>query len=178
MYPTPIARASDDDPTRIAVKSVRGVAPRQTAAFTIVEMVVVLLILGVLAAAAIPTFYQSLMYHRLEGAARRVKLDLQQLQQTARTKSTAQTMTFAGATYTLSAGVQGLDRPSGSYVVNLAASPYQVDSVAVNFGGPTAISFDGYGNPSVGGTIALSLNGKGRTITIDGNTGNVTLAAN
>ena len=77
----------------------RAVAPvaRRTArtgrirrgAFTFVEMLVVVLILGIVAAVAAPTFHRSLQYHRLESAARRVKQDLEYLQTTARRRARA-----------------------------------------------------------------------------------------
>jgi type II secretory pathway pseudopilin PulG len=142
-------------------------------------LVVVLMIIGILAAAAAPTFYQSLLYHRVESAARRVKLDIEQLRLTARVKSESLSITFSGSgTYTLSPGVQGLDHPNQSYVVDLAAPPYELDSVTVNFGGPTAVSFDGYGNASDGGTIILTLGDHQRTVVLDQNTGLVTISGN
>lgn len=144
------------------------------AAFTLVEVVVVMMIMGILAAAAIPTFYRSLMYHRLEAAARRVKVDLEQVQQLARTTSTSQEMTFTDSTtYTLPAEIEGLDNSHATYVVDLAASPFVVESVVLDFGGPTSIVFDGYGNPSAAGTITLGLDGEQRTISVDNTTGGI-----
>jgi prepilin-type N-terminal cleavage/methylation domain-containing protein len=142
-------------------------------AFTILELVVVLMILSILGAAAIPTFYRSLEQQRLESSARRIKQDLELLRQTARTKSKGETLTFTNATaYSLSADVQGLDRTSQTYAVNLAAAPYSVTSVSTtNLGNPATVAFNGYGSTTANGTIVLQLGGYSRTVTIDPSTG-------
>ena len=134
--------------------------------FTVVELVVVLLIMGIAAAVAAPKFYRSLQYHQLESAGRRVKLDLEQLQHTARLKSSGQSMTFTGAAYTLSTDVDGLDHSDADYTVNLAEAPFEVDGVTINFGGLTTIAFNGYGEPSTGGTIVLTKGAGQQTITV------------
>ena len=80
---------------------------------TLVELVIVVLIMGILAAAAAPRFFDSLTYHRVETAARRVKADFQRLRQTARLTSSPQTITFHDATaYTMSADVVDPDHPA------------------------------------------------------------------
>lgn len=151
------------------------------AAFTFVEIVIVILVMGIMAAVTAPTFYQSLCYNRLESAARRLKLDLDQVRRTAQLKSRSESITFSGSTYTLSSGVAALDHAGQSYVVDLSASPFELESVVANFGGlPAAlsVSFDGYGTASRSGTIVLSLNGHQRTITLTASTGNITVSGN
>ena len=157
--------------------SARNPRPARRAAFSFVEIIVVVLIMGILAAAATPSFYRSLRFHHLETAARRVKLDLEQSRQAAQMKSQAQSMTFTGGTtYTLSAGVQELDGSGQPYSVDLSKPPYELATVTAAFGGPTAVSFDGYGAASVGGTIVLQLGGKTRTVTLDKNSGSITIS--
>ena len=103
--------------------------PERRSAFTILELVVVLMILSILGAAAIPSFFRSLEQQRLETAARRLKQDLELVRQTARNKSKTESLTFTGATtYTLSADVQGLDHKSQTYAVDLSAAPYNVSA--------------------------------------------------
>ena len=46
-------------------------------AFTFIELVIVLLVMGILTAVAAPKFFDSLLFHRVESAARRVKADLE-----------------------------------------------------------------------------------------------------
>jgi prepilin-type N-terminal cleavage/methylation domain-containing protein len=147
------------------------------AAFTIVEMMIVLLIMGILAATATPSFFRSLRHHRLESAARRVKLDLEQARHAARLKSESQSITFTGPTgYTLSSGVEGMISATRTYSVDLATAPYELDSVTLNLGGPTAISFNGYGTASVGGTIVLAAGDETRTVTLNISNGDVTIS--
>jgi type II secretion system protein H len=148
---------------------------RRPAAFTIVEMLMVLLILGIVAAAATPTFYRSLVHHRLESAARRVKLDLEQSRHAARVKSQGQSMSFTGATYTLSSGVEDLDSSGQTYTVDLAETPYELDSVTADFAGATSVSFDGYGTASADGTILLELGDESRTVSLENSNGQITI---
>jgi len=151
-------------------------APGQRHGFSIVELLMVLLIMSIVAATATPSFYRSLRYHELESAARRLKLDLEQARHAARVNSQAQSLTFSNATtYTLSSGVESLKSPGQTYTVDLASTPYELDGVTINFGGPTTVSFDGYGNASVGGTIVLALGDRTRTVTLNSTTGQITI---
>jgi len=145
--------------------------------FSFVELVVVLMVMGIVAAIATPSFYLSLRHHELETAARRVKLDLEQARHAARMKSQSQSLTFTNATtYSLSSGVESLKNPGQTYTVDLSSTPYELDSVTINLGGPTTVSFDGYGDASVGGTIVLALGGETRTVTLNSTTGQITIS--
>jgi type IV fimbrial biogenesis protein FimT len=153
-----------------------GLPPRAIGGFTIMELMVVLLVMGIVAATATPSFYASLRYHEIETAARRVMLDLEQARHAARVKSEPQSLTFTSATtYTLSSGAS-LQGSSQTYVVDLSTTPYELDGVTLNLGGPTSVTFDGYGNASVGGTIVLEIGDKTRTITLNQSNGEITVA--
>jgi type II secretory pathway pseudopilin PulG len=143
-----------------------------------VELVIVIMVISIMAAAAAPTFLDSLQYHRVESAARRVKADLQLAQQMARLKSASQTVTFTGSSYTLSAGAVALDDANEAYSVDLAASPYEMNSVTAQFGISQAVTFDGYGMPSIGGTVELASHGFRCTVSLDGVTGEVWISSN
>jgi len=162
---------------RVAVPgSTRARVSNGRAGFSILELVVVLLIMGIVAAAATPSFYLSLRHHALETAARRVKLDLEQARHAARMKSQSQSLSFTNATtYALSSGVVSLKNSGQTYTVDLSKAPYELSGVTVNLGGPTAVSFDGYGNASVGGTIVLALGNQTRTVTLNSTNGQVTI---
>jgi len=145
------------------------------AGFTILELAVVLLVMGIIAATAAPSFYSSLQYHELETAARRVVLDLQQARHVARVRSQTQTLTFDTATsYTLSAGIHSLKSTGETYRVDLSGPPYELDDVTLDLGGATAVSFDGFGNTATSGTITLTRGNATRTVTLDGPAGTIT----
>jgi Tfp pilus assembly protein FimT len=139
-------------------------------------MAIVVMIISVLAAVAIPSFFDSLLFHQIESAARRVKSDLELARSTARLASASQSIDFSGATYTLTTA-QNLDNAHKEYFVDLSAEPFKVEQVTVNFGGATSVSFDGYGMPARGGTIELRSKSLKCIVTLDGITGDVSIAS-
>jgi prepilin-type N-terminal cleavage/methylation domain-containing protein len=147
-------------------------------AFTLIELAVVIFIMSILTAIAAPAFYDSLLFYRVESAARRVKADLELVRQTAKLTSATQSATFGGAAYTTSAGVAAFDRPAESYAVNLAAAPYHLTNVAADFEGDDTIAFDGYGTPSASGTVVLTAPNHQCTVTLDADTGEITISRN
>jgi prepilin-type N-terminal cleavage/methylation domain-containing protein len=147
-------------------------------AFTVIELVIVMLVMSILAAAAVPKFLDSLHFHRVESAARRLKADLGLAQHTARLTSTTQSVNFTGTTYTLSSAVKSLDHPGGSYFVDLAAPPYELNSLTANFDGGPSISFDGYGTPSSLGVVFLTNKSHQCVVELDATTGEVTITSN
>jgi prepilin-type N-terminal cleavage/methylation domain-containing protein len=154
-----------------AMRACRG------AAFSLIELVIVLLVMGVFAAVSVPTFFDSLLFHRVESAARRVKSDLELVRQTARLTSSAQTFTVTGMTYTTSSAIAALDHPGQTYFVDLSKSPYFLDVLAANFESFTDVSFDGYGMPTRGGTVILEARDHRCTVTLDATTGQVTIGS-
>jgi MSHA pilin protein MshC len=145
-------------------------------AFTIIELVIVLLVMGILTAVAAPKFFDSLLFHRVESAARRVKADLELARTQARLKSASQSVTFSNSAYTIS-NTKSLDKPGAIYSVDLKKQPYLLDSATPNFSNAATVSFDGYGTPSSGGTIVLVTKSHSCTITLNGTTGDVTITS-
>src|SRR3954463_11290584 len=86
-------------------------------AFTMIELVIVLLVMGILTAVASPKFVDSLLFHRVESAARRVKADLELARTQARLTSASQSIAFANSAYTL-ANMKNLDKPGAVYFVD------------------------------------------------------------
>ncbi len=68
------------------------IAPRR--AITLVEMVIAMLIVGIMAAAAVPTYQRSLWKFRAEMAVRRIAVDLAATQVCARSTSRAHRVVF------------------------------------------------------------------------------------
>ena len=146
-------------------------------AFTIIELVIVVLITGLLAAVAAPAFFDSMLFHQVETAARRVKADLELARSTARLTSSSQSATFTNSGYTLSNAIKNLDNVNDAYAVDLTDTPYALDQITPNFGGSATVSFNGYGTPSSGGTVVLNLKSHYCTVTLNSATGEVTITS-
>ncbi len=150
------------------------VARGRRAALTVVELVIVVLIIGILAAAAVPSFQRSLSYHRAEAAAQRIQADLMLARKLAMTSGSKQTVSFAVSSdrYALP-GLADVDHPSRPYEVRLADSPYTVLLVSAQFGeaNDADVEFNGFGVPDSGGKIAIQAGDQQRTIVLDGETG-------
>ncbi|MFO0790614.1 MAG: type II secretion system protein [Pirellulales bacterium] len=149
---------------------------RRRCAFSLIELVIVLLIISIFWAVATPTFFDSLLFHRVETAARRVKADIDSARQRARLTSTTQTITFSGATYTST--VKSIDRPAVANSVNLTKSPFLLNSATADFGGTQTLTFNGYGTPTSGGTVVLNAKSHQCTVTVDATTGIATITSN
>jgi len=141
---------------------------------TAVELVVVVLILAIIAAAAVPRYVDNLMRARVDAAARRIVADLAAAQARAKATSSNQTVTFVvppqGNQYQI-VGMDDPDRPGAAYAVDLAASPYQVKLSTVDLGNDTTLVYNGYGVPDSAGTIVVQAGSFSKTVTIDSNTG-------
>jgi len=158
----------------------RSLPPRRVIlrrAVSMIELVIVIMVMGILAAVAAPAFYDSLVHHRVESAAHRVKADLELARQTARLKSTTQTITFTNSAYLFGNSVRGLDDPSESYTVDLADAPYGLSYATANFANTQTVAFDGYGTPTSGGTVVLAIKGHQCIVTLDGVSGEVSISS-
>jgi type II secretory pathway pseudopilin PulG len=147
-------------------------------AFTLFELVVVVLILAIAAAVTVPRYADNLLKVRADAAARRVAADLATAQARAKAKSCGQAVTFtvppSGNRYQLD-GVANPDRKSTTYIVDLAQPPYQVALGRVDFGGTTKVTFSGYGLPDRGGTIVVQCGKYTKTVMVDAGTGIATI---
>lgn len=146
------------------------------AAFSLVELTIVLLIMGIVAAVAAPRLTNSLMYFRADAAAKRIAADIARAQRQAMTSSMSQSVQFTVATnsYTLP-GMKDINHPALDYVVKLADFPCQATLLKVDFGADSVVVFDRYGLPDGGGSAAVWAGDHLRTVTVDANTGKVTI---
>lgn len=118
----------------------------ERSAYTLVELLIVVTIMGITAAVAIPSFGDSLAKMNVEAAAERIRADLELARRHAINTSTSQTVEFDSDGYAL-LGMDDPDHPGQPYYVNLTGDQYGVTLDSLDCGGDTKIVFDGFGLP-------------------------------
>ena len=158
-------------------RSARTATSAAARGFTLVELIIVIAVLSIVSALAIPRFAAGAMRRRIDAAAQRVVQDLKLARQYARQTSTAQSVTFetSSDSYRFD-GMADPDHPDSRYTVRLGEQPYEVDLYQVSLGGDDVFEFDGFGNPDSDGTITLQVGDLARTITIDRVTGVISVS--
>ncbi len=144
--------------------------------FSLLEVLLVLAIMGIAAAVAVPRYSRAGARYRADLAARRVAADLRLAQSQAKAASSARTVAFSVATeqYQL-IGISSPDGVLGDYTVSLSAEPYEADLTSANFNGSSQVIFNGWGLPNNGGTVVISVGGQQRTVTVDRVTGKMSI---
>jgi len=140
--------------------------------FSLLELVVVLSIMAILAAVAVPRYGKAIQRYRTEMAARRVASDLTFARRRATISSTAQAIDFNASTeqYQMP-GVKDMRDASSDYTVRLSGSPYNAEIVSASFNGDGEVVFDGYGVPDSGGTIVVGIGDYTKTIVLSADSG-------
>ena len=148
----------------------------QREGFSLTEMLIVVLIMGIVAAVAQPRFAAALHAHQAVTLARHIAADIDTVRQTARAASNSKSITFnAGArTYTLN-GVTNPDRRNAAYIVSLTNYSSVANFGTVNLGGDAVLSFNGFGFPDSSGTIQVIVGGSSKTINVDAVTGSTVI---
>lgn len=136
--------------------------------FNLFELVMVLAIMGIVAAIAAPRFGQASARYRIDVSARRICKDLALASRAARNAGASRTLQFdeSGNGYTISS-IAGLQKHSDTYRVDLSLEPYRSRADSIDFGGGRKIIFNGYGQADSGGTVVLKAGDITRTITFD-----------
>ncbi len=150
-------------------------------AYTMIELVLVLFIMGTIAAIAMPRLSQSLARQRADGAANRIVSDLAYARALARTSSSSVSVTFDPSRnrYAIP-GPDPLRNTGSPYVVDLSQDPYRatlLGGAAASVGAATpitgsatgtfSITFDGYGEASTTGWVVINSGGWSREVSLD-----------
>jgi len=145
-------------------------------AFTLPELVIVVLIIAILSAAAVPNLMKSVELFHAEAAAKRIKVDLEMARGRARSTSASQLVDFdtTSHSYTIP-NLPGLDHSSSDYTVDLTREPYGSLLTLVDFDGTEEVTFSGYGVPDNGGSIEVQAGTNVRTVLVESTTGKVTI---
>jgi len=142
----------------------------QRTAFSVVELVIVVLIIGILSAVIAPRYIDLLSKHSIESAAKRLKLDLELAVSTAKTTSSEHRVVFLldDNSYEFKE-IRDLDLASKEYSVDLNAEPYRSTIQFADFGDTTELNVNGYGIPNEPGVIQLQCGKYRHEVTIDAN---------
>jgi type II secretion system protein H len=147
-------------------------------AFTFIELLIVLILMGILAAVAAPKFVASMSRCRVEAAAKRVVADLRYARQWARTNSTSVEVKFKPDEdqYELK-DVPDINRPSDEETeVELDKLPYPAQIIeTTGFDNNDKFNFDMYGRPDSPGTVTVASGGYQATVTV-GESGQITIS--
>lgn len=143
---------------------------RRSTGFSLVELVVVIVVLGTIAAIAAPRFGHAANSYRLESAVQKLEADLRYATQMARAQSRTITVHFDpdSDSYRI-IGVKDAFGGANDYSVDLSQPPYQIDLADVRFsdGTPSALRINGHGSLINKGVVRLELGPNARLIGID-----------
>ena len=151
----------------------RGLRRPAVKGFSLVELVMVIVIMVIVGAIAVPKYANALANHSADAAAARVVADLTLARNSARLGSRQVTVTFGtpANTYLISI-IGGLNDSTKSYSTDLGGEPYRATLASVSFGGGTSVTFDGFGAPGTAGTVVVQVGSAQRTLVLDVESGN------
>ena len=145
-------------------------------AFTVVELLCVLIILGIIAGIAVPRYANTIAQNRAAALARRITIDLALAQRKAKLTGVAHKVKFPPADNKyLIPGMDDPDHPGKPYEVYVGEEPYNATLISSDLGGDDEIIFNGYGLPDSGGTIVIAVGDYAKEITVAEQTAQVSV---
>ncbi len=146
--------------------------PRPTRGFSLIELVLVMAIISILAAIAVPRYAGAIARYRADAAARRIVADLDYARQRARASSSSVTAEILPDQDVVRViGAFSMDDPSAVWEADLSGPPYRADITASIFGADNSVIFNGYGDPDSGGAVILQVGSVTRSVVLDAKTG-------
>jgi Tfp pilus assembly protein FimT len=151
---------------RLAGAAIRPRTRRAASAVTLLELLLVLAIVTVLGAMAMPRLVPANARYHAEMAARRAAVDLEWVRRRARAAGSSLTIAFDAnaGTYTVAHLGEGSD-PNANYQLNVRKT-YDVE-LSANFGGASTLTFDGYGQPQTVGRVTFTYGAMQRAAVLD-----------
>lgn len=140
------------------------------AAFTLVELLIVTMVLGIVAGVAAPRFATALDRAELHAAARRLAADLRYARSQAISRGASLGYDFAPLTdayRTLTAGGNVIYDPNHrTTLLQVNFTGTRVAMVDADFGGASELSFDFRGEPSAAGGVILQAGGQNASVAV------------
>lgn len=123
--------------------------------FTLVELTIVLVVIGVVFAIATPRFSDAASHRRADLALDRIERDIRLAEQDAWHTGTSRELVFdvANNRYEI---VGMTDAAGNPYIVDLSKAPYYLAVTSADFGGESKAVLDGRGENTAMGTIVLA----------------------
>jgi type II secretory pathway pseudopilin PulG len=145
-----------------------------------VELVIVMVIVGVVAAIAMPRYAAARSQYRVQNACKRLAADYAGLKPTAAAQSGPSTLLMSANAdyYRLATSTRDASNTPTTLTqtVDLGVEPYQASFVAVTLAAGSGFGFDAYGNPLGSGSAQLRSSWTLATVTF-ASTGDVTVGA-
>ena len=145
-------------------------------AFTLIELVLVLVIIGIMGAIAMPKYASAVSRYRADAAARRIASDLGYARSLAIATSTSTSVQFHCDTSTYQIAAVADPDHGGVFTVALANDPYLASfSSATAVSNAFIVTYNGYGIPTSTPTIVVTSGSTSRTVTIAPDIGTATV---
>ena len=150
-------------------------ASNQRGAFTLVEIIIVVLLVGILAAASMPAIGAAATDMKLRAAARKLTAGLNYIRNQAITEGAEYGIACSATGYKAfkpAAGLEAITHP-------LTHQPWVVDlsddqiTLAADFSDESKVTFDSTGAPDSAGQIVMTLGKISTTLTVEASTGRV-----
>ena len=146
-------------------------------AFTYLELIIVIGVLGILASIAVPRFGTLMARRHVDAAATRIAADLAFARQRAKLSVTQQKVKFLISQNRYEfPELADPAHPGREYRVGLTEEPYNAMIISADFGGDLEVIFDGYGVPDSDGTVVIAVGSYRKTLTLNASTGRVTVS--